>query len=144
MTESTRQREVMPDADTASITLGEANLVEPERGRFTEWLDRVIDDCKTLPEAITHPRSALETLRYAREGKWTTAKPGKGWLRAGATAWAYFAVGVGILLDTIKWSLGTFPRFVVSGASAVLIGTAVAHIPVVGAIVPNLVNITAW
>lgn len=125
------------------MTTTDTPTPDAQPGRVRVWFERAAEDGKTLPEAITDPQTPIQIWAHARKGAWTTHgedSPG----RLFATGWAAAAVGVAVVCDSVKWSVQRPTRFFTVAVFTVLIGTAVAQVPVLGAIVPDLFNITAW
>lgn len=113
-------------------------------GRVRVWFEKAAEDGKTLPEAITNPQTPMQIWAHARKGAWTTRDEDSP-VRIPATVWAgLVAVPVAVFADFVKWAAQRPSRFVTVAVFTLLIGTALAQVPVVGWLVPNLINVTSW
>lgn len=93
-------------------------------------------------KAIRNPRTPAEIWEHARSSSSTSADSEV--KQRAATVRAVVATVPAIAIDLVAWSTQRFTRFAVVTTSAVLIGTGIAQIPVIGELVPTIVNITAW
>lgn len=92
--------------------------------------------------AVRNPRTATQVWVHAQSGRWSTASsPVK---RGCAVGRAVVVTAVAGAIDLAAWSFQRFTRLVTVTTATVLIGTAAAQIPIVGDLVPSLINITAW
>lgn len=95
-----------------------------------------------LPESFRKPPGLIQVWDYAVTGGWTTSPKHKGALRKLAIAWAVVAVAVAAFAYTVVWSTSRPLRCALTVAATLLLGTAVAEIPVIGQIVPDLLTFT--
>ena len=107
------------------------------------WWDTCKTEAHTIPEAFTTPPNLMDAWTYARRAAFTT-RDDAGLLRKLNIAWAAIATGIAAPLLAALWAVQRFGRAVVFIVCLLLIGTGLAQIPVLGAIVPNFLNITAW
>lgn len=95
-----------------------------------------------LGQAINHPRTPGELWARIRTSEWgISAHPVQ---RYAATGWAAVVTAFAVVGDTTKWVTQRFTRLCTVTAAALLIGTGIAQVPVLGGLIPTLLNITAW
>jgi hypothetical protein len=92
--------------------------------------------------AVHTPRTPAQIWAHARTSTWATSDSRV--KQHCATARAVAATTTAAVIDLVAWTFQRFTRFATITTATVLIGTAVAEIPIVGDLVPTLINITAW
>jgi len=135
-----------PDTDTIITTDPDEEGFEhhdPPLDRFHEWWEVCVEDAHTIPEAFTQPASLIEVWDYARQAAFTTRTDG-GPVRRLNIGWAAVTLPLVALALLAVWALPRFGRSVAFWAAALVIGTGVSFIPIVGALVPDVLNVTAW
>ena len=93
-------------------------------------------------EAITSPRTPMQVMAHARTGAWCASEnAAKRWVGHGR---AIAVTAVAVACDGVKWAVQRPARLAAVFVFASLIGTGLAQLPVLGALVPDLFNLTAW
>lgn len=113
-----------------------AAIVCTGAGELTKW---TVDPDGKPWNAVRTPRTPAQV--------WAHASPdptGPKALRACITGQAAAATVVAGAIDLATWSVQRFTRFITVTTTTLLIGTAAAQLPILGGLVPTLINITAW
>lgn len=108
------------------------------------WWDAAVREGRTVPEAFAAPANLLEIWDYAKAAAFTTRTDGRGVVRVANRAWAVATMPFSALLLTALWALPRPARFVAFAVTLLLFGTVAARIPVLGWLVPPLLDVTAW
>lgn len=116
----------------------------PPADRLHQWWAACVKDASTIPEAFTRPASLIEVWDYARTAAFTTADEGQGLVRKVNVGWAAVSIPFVALWMLLAWAQPRPLRAVAVAAAAVLIGTGVSFIPVLGWLVPGFLNVTTW
>ncbi|MFC7344615.1 hypothetical protein [Saccharopolyspora griseoalba] len=102
----------------------------------------VIEDFKTWPQAV---RSPAEMTKHANEGEYTTVKQGHpSLLRKINKTWTAIMKWPTALALIIVGSWQSAARFLVFWPTVLVVMTGLAHVPLIGALVPDSLNIAAW
>jgi hypothetical protein len=138
--------DLFPDTDTIVTTDPDDDGPERDESppdRIHAWWEACVEDAHTIPEAFTQPASLIEVWDYARQAAFTTSADG-GAVRRLNIGWAAVTLPVVAVALLAVWALPRFGRAVAFAVAALVIGTGVSFIPLVGALVPDVLNITAW
>ena len=108
-------------------------------GELAKW---AVDPDGKPWHAVRNPRTPAQVYRHALSGDWGTS--GSQVMRTAAHVRAAFVATAAAGIDCLAWTFQRFTRWATVTVSALLIGTAVAQLPVVGELVPTVINITAW
>uniref|UniRef100_UPI003F496300 hypothetical protein n=1 Tax=Saccharothrix espanaensis TaxID=103731 RepID=UPI003F496300 len=97
-----------------------------------------------LPEVVTGPAPSLaDVVAYAARAEWTIRT--SGWQRTAAKTYTYLiAIPVICAARTVAWAVERPAKLGFLVLLLLVTGTAAAQIPLLGMIVPDLVDITSW
>jgi hypothetical protein len=136
------QAEEKPPADDESPA-------EPELWNLPSWIPKrlrkplmtALETGKGFPQAFLDTDSVYDLLQYARKAQITT-DPDGGLLRKGAIAWAYVAVVIAVICDTVKWTHARFLRAVIAWVVWLAVAPFLNSIVVVSLLVPDWMDVT--